>query len=957
MNVPSLFGFFRIALVCVSIAATTVPSLAQSTVLSITGVVVDTSSGLPLSNASVTASGPATASVTSNRDGRFSFASLAPGIYTLTVRADGYQTALSDSVTVISGLSATVTLNIQRGSVGGTTLRTIGTTSVKASGSLAKSSVLYQQVSSEAMTEQGLYRLGDALRQLPGIVNSGSDTAAAADDLSLNFRGIGNLETLTLIDGHPVAYGLPGQYNFDISPAPLFRDVLAVYGSGADQFYPVNAIGGVFDFQTINPTLKPESSLQQQYGTFDQLSTTLTTTGTIDGIGYAFVAGSQGIDGPIKHDHGIYSYGASQDPGSLDPTIQQTSFYNVDESTNTRTFMGKITVPIGKKTELLLSGLTEKFYDNKTGNGDLDFQTRDQALLEANQNVGTSDAPATYSLYSNNPNFVFGNPATPQYIPGMGAPVAVAAYTVNCPNGTVALSNSLGTPSGTYNPNVIGGPAAVTDPSGNALGTLAKSACVTPQQYANVKSGLNGAGSDAYQTYNLQDYHAKLTQKNGNQESYIDGYVDNYRHHYARDFQTPFFDVPGDNPNSNYENIVNSGLTIGSNWTDAYNSTGIGLYYNNSVYSNVASPGPQAITASVASDFSAFIRESYKFPTLPLTLYANVWNKSAGETNTSFFDPRIAAVVTLKNDVFRLSAGESSTQPDLSAINSPFQPGGLAGITGGLSNSQCQAAPTNPIQIGSAGSSTALKPERGIDTEVSYAHRFFRDSQIQATFYNTNVFGYIQNLDAPLGIFGTGGIDPGYLSAISNAVKSVCGQNFDTNTGLGVGAYVNIGHVRAQGIEVSGRQRIIPKVALDYDYGADTVTLVSAPDVFLASNSNYIVGSQFPSVPLHQYNLGLNYEFVRDANFRIGYHHVSDNNTKNLPAYGYADALITGKVGPGRLALGINNLFNSQAFYQGFQGDGVPVATNSFAGGTPTTTERFGLPFRTATFTYTLSTK
>lgn len=956
MNVPSWLGLLRASLVCVLIAAQTTPSFAQSAVLAITGSVVDSSSGLPLSGASVTASGPASATASSNRNGAFSFATLTPGIYTLTVRADGYQPALSDPITVVAGLSANVTVNIQRGVVGNDNLRTIGTTSVKASGSLAKSSVLYQQVSSEAITEQGLYRLGDALRQLPGIVNSGSDTAAAADDLSLNFRGIGNLETLTLIDGHPVAYGLPGQYNFDISPAPLFRNVLAVYGSGADQFYPVNAIGGVFDFQTINPTRKPESSLQQQYGTFGQLATTLTTTGTINGIGYAFVAAAQGIDGPIKHDHGIYSYGASQDPGTLDPTLQRTAFYNVDESTNTRTFMGKITVPIGSKTQLLLSGLTEKFYDNKTGNGDLDFQSFGQALDEANRNVGTDAAPASYSLFSNNPNFAFGNPATPQYIPGMGAPVATS-YTATCPTGTVVLSNSLGTPSATYNPNVIGGPAPITDGNGNSIGTLAKSACVTPQQYATVKSGLNGAGSDAFQTYNLQDYHAKLTQKNENQESYVDAYVDNYRHHYARDFQAPFFDVPGDNANSSYDNIVNSGLTVGSNWTDANNSIGVGLFYNNSVYSSVRSPGPNAIAASVANDFSAFLRESYKFPTLPLTLYANVWDKNAGETNSSFVDPRIAAVVTLKNDVFRVSAGESSTQPDLSAINSPFQPAGLAGITGGLSNQQCQQAPTNPIQIGSAGASTALKPERGIDTEVSYAHRFFADSQIQATFYNTNVFGYIQNLNAPLGIFGTAGIDSGYLSAISNAVKSVCGQDFDTNAGLGVGAFVNIGHVRAQGLELSGRQRIIPKIALDYDYGADTVTLVSAPDVFLASNANYIVGSQFPSVPLHQYNLGLNYEFARNANFRIGYHHVSDNNTKNLPAYGYADALVTGKIGPGRLAVAVNNLFNSQAFYEGQQGLGVPKASNSFAGGVPTTTERFGLPFRTATFTYTLSTK
>jgi len=58
--------------------------------------------------------GPKSANATTNRDGRFTFATLEPGLYTLTASASGYQPAQSDQVTVFSGASQNVTLNLPR---------------------------------------------------------------------------------------------------------------------------------------------------------------------------------------------------------------------------------------------------------------------------------------------------------------------------------------------------------------------------------------------------------------------------------------------------------------------------------------------------------------------------------------------------------------------------------------------------------------------------------------------------------------------------------------------------------------------------------------------------------------------------------------------------------------------------------------------------------------------------
>ena len=59
----------------------------------------------------------------------------------------------------------------------------------------------------------------------------------------------------------------------------------------------------------------------------------------------------------------------------------------------------------------------------------------------------------------------------------------------------------------------------------------------------------------------------------------------------------------------------------------------------------------------------------------------------------------------------------------------------------------------------------------------------------------------------------------------------------------------------------------------------------------------------------------------------------------------------------GRLAIAVSNLFNSQAFDYGLIAQGVPLAQNAQAGGTPVVTERFGLPFRQIDFTYTLTAR
>ena len=134
-------------------------------------------------------------------------------------------------------------------------LKVIAVTSARSSDSLQQSSTFTKTLNPEALQQQGIVRAADALRVLPGVNNGiTGDTAAPADDINLSIRGIGTLETEAAIDGHPIAYGIKGGYNYQLSPVYPYRDISVLYGSGGSDLVGVNAIGGVVNFQTLDPT-------------------------------------------------------------------------------------------------------------------------------------------------------------------------------------------------------------------------------------------------------------------------------------------------------------------------------------------------------------------------------------------------------------------------------------------------------------------------------------------------------------------------------------------------------------------------------------------------------------------------------------------------------------------------------------------------------------------------------
>ena len=347
---PSLAAFFACALL--DFAA---PARAQ-TASGIAGIVVDAASGLGLGGATVRIVDTPHHTTTDTR-GAFRFTGLAPGSYRLTVQARGYQPTLSTWILAgTSGLART-TLAIQRAT---DNLHVIAVTSARSSTSLQQSSAFVATINSEASQAIGVQRAGDALRALPGVNNGiTGDTAALGDDINLNIRGIGTAETVAALDGNPIGYGIKGGYNYQLSPLLPFRDVQVLYGSGGSDVLGINAIGGVVNFQTLDPTPAQRVSVMQGYGTFERQATSIIASGTSGKLGYALAYGASGLDGPFRN---AYFYQAGAQASYLD-----------DSSVTSRADLLKLTYSPDSKTDIVLNDVNSSYWENKTGNGDGDY--------------------------------------------------------------------------------------------------------------------------------------------------------------------------------------------------------------------------------------------------------------------------------------------------------------------------------------------------------------------------------------------------------------------------------------------------------------------------------------------------------------------------------------------------------------------------------------------------------
>jgi outer membrane receptor protein involved in Fe transport len=870
---------------------------------SIVGTVVDATTGVAIPNVDVGIVG-STIKTRTDAAGRFKFDAVAPGRYVLTLSRTDYQPAVSQPIGV-GAVTIIATLAMHRGNGN---LHVIAETSTRASDSLQQSSTFTKTVNTEELEREGIIRVADQLRTLPGVNNGiTGDTASLADDINLNIRGIGTLETEAAIDGQPIGYGVKGGYNYDLSSVYGLRNTTVMYGSASD-LVGVDAIGGVVNFQTLDPTPYAQAALTQGYGSFNQLSTSLRSTGTEGHLGYALAYGVGYLDGPFRNAN-FYQPGAAFDQSALSGPVHDLGIYTDDSAATTRTGLVKLRYSFDPRNSITYTMYTSSKWEDKTGNGDGDFLPYATALARGQQLL---------SAY---------NPGT---------------ATFKCPTGTFPGTNALGLLNG-FGPN--------GQPDGGVT-------CQTPKAYANYNTGWQGAGP-AWQAFHLYNNALNYAYQGDNSVIKATFYNSLYNNPWDRTFQLPFYTYPGSNGEWRDTGVNESGLIVGDDFPTQYSDFELGTsYMNNAYFLSVNGNNNGTLTSTVSTptvwEQGYFANYVYHPPNSPVAGYANLWQKHASATNSTYIDSRFSVVDrTTPHDVVRASVGNTTTQPSQDMLNKTYVPNDDIIGAGGGSAITCDGLNS----VGTAPTSVIL-PEQGVDEEVAYTHRWFNDSLTQLTVYNTNVFDKLYSTIVPLTQSGSNFIPPQLLAEFIQAVGAKCGAAVAPSL-LGVTGNFNVGTLRAKGGDLSGRLRATRNLYFDYDYAVTSTVLLGANQQLIEDNVTLIPFSQLARLPLHTANLAADYTIDNRLDLRYTLYTVSAGNTKSLPAYDYSTFSAAYPLGGGVLTATVQNLFNQWATIAGLIGEGVPLPLNQYATQSRYTpyigtaaTEQFGLPFRSVYFSY-----
>jgi hypothetical protein len=174
----------------------------------LSGIVTDSATSTPIAGAKVTAASPSqTATTTTDGGGHYSFLSLAPDTYIVSVDAEGYQPTSEPGVTIAADNTRTLTLTTEK------ELKTIGRVTTRAASSLVKPGIT-SDVYSVSPTQQAkvaaaggggnLDSAFSALATVPGVTVSPGQNGYIGSGSTISIRG-GDYDQIGYeIDGVPV---------------------------------------------------------------------------------------------------------------------------------------------------------------------------------------------------------------------------------------------------------------------------------------------------------------------------------------------------------------------------------------------------------------------------------------------------------------------------------------------------------------------------------------------------------------------------------------------------------------------------------------------------------------------------------------------------------------------------------------------------------------------------------
>jgi hypothetical protein len=224
-------------------------------------VTTDSGKGIPTASVSIDGAGQHQTVLTDDQ-GNFT-ASLPPGLYTVTVSKNGYQSGASD-VAVTSGQSVSASVSLSAISLSNLTV--IGRTS-SSTGNAAKfniSSSAFASLSGDQIQIRDTPDLTQVVNELPGIT---IPHATTNPNQAFLIRGL-RYETRAEIDGHPVSSGTGGTLLTNYASAAVFDGV--EIGKGPVTFNSVGgeSAAGIVNLKTTDFSSKNTGSVKIGYDSY-----------------------------------------------------------------------------------------------------------------------------------------------------------------------------------------------------------------------------------------------------------------------------------------------------------------------------------------------------------------------------------------------------------------------------------------------------------------------------------------------------------------------------------------------------------------------------------------------------------------------------------------------------------------------------------------------------------------
>lgn len=822
----------------------------------ISGKVLD-GAGKPLGGARVVVTGPTSVQTSTKNDGTFK-ATVAPGLYSITVSASGFQSRQLETVAVLAGENASVATTLTNAS-----LSTIAHVTVNSSTSVSSSAAAVYTLTTANIQNQGQTQIVNVLDQIPGIEiyrsSSGSNEPGA--NTSISVRGAQPYESQVLIDGHPVdtlGNGADG-FNSTFINSFLLGGVEISKGPGNMPNTVADAVGGTVNLQTAPITSKPTGELlsqQDSFGGWDygaRFSSTFGKVGVLVGVARETTPGYMNPQ---------YIYGANNNyapqgiplnpnpdsvfgPGAVYNGVVNFKYFATSDFED-HSQLVKLSYNFSPQTSIQFSNFATQTFLDETGNNVGNVNAKIVPCIT----TGGGPNPASSScsnLPASDPGFYYQNYTGSQFQSLIGQTVPLNFYAAypntyefdNEPIYTADLRTVIGP--GTFLARYYAGSITRNVIQNANQGTL--SPCFTPScAWAGSYPGAFSSGSSAVDNaYPGEPYYEETT-------DILHGFDAQYQYPIGdADTLTFGFDSHSDSALFN-ESYSNAFFPYDPTLSDYYVLAPQGGTFYLLKSTSESLRGEFLLTSKLKAAFGAYFSN---------TTYVG-----------SRFDPRGGLTYRPNRRLsFRASAGSAYVTPYSSLINT----------TPHLSGS----GTFEPV--------SQFKPETSVSYDLGADYGFSRNGLLSADFYQTTLFNRYATATVPIG--GTFDGKPYGSTLVSTS------QGNEFIEGLELTALYHPQH--GFGYRVEGD--------LLRNYSYDQNVLAKSSDLFIQFPAN---GIQLPGYPYSKVRADLTYAFQGGDQFRFSATSYGANNSFGQAGFTTFDSALSIPVHEINVTIGGTNIFN-----------------------------------------------